>query len=63
MGIKQTVNRILTKIGVSGIKRIMKHKSRRKTVLSDLLDNPENFKMEAFIEDEEIIVKIRRRRS
>lgn len=63
MGIKQTTNRILTKIGVSGIKRLMKRKNKRRTVLSDLLDNPENFKMEAFIEEEEIIVKIRRRKS
>lgn len=63
MSIKQTTNRILTKIGVSGIKKIMKHKNRRKTVLNDLLDNPENFKMEAFIENEEIIVKIKRRKS
>lgn len=63
MGIKQMVNKILTKIGVSGIKKIMKRKNKRRTVLNDLLDNPENFKMEAFIEDEEIIVRIRRRRS
>ncbi len=63
MVIKQTISRIIAKIGVSGIKRMAKRKHGRRTVLNDLLDNPENFKMEAFIEDEGIIVKIRRRES
>jgi hypothetical protein len=58
MKIKETFNKVLTKIGVSGIKRFAKKKS---SVLKELMDDPEQFKMEAFIEDGEIIVKIKKK--
>lgn len=61
MDIKQIVNQILTKVGILGVMKIASHRSKRRTVLHDLLDNPEDFKLEAFIEHDEIVVRIMRK--
>jgi hypothetical protein len=53
---------IFGKMDVSEL--MMKRKSERKpSLLKDVIDSPERFKLEAFIEGDEIIVKIVRRES
>jgi hypothetical protein len=53
---------ILGKMDVSELK-IKRKKKKEPSLLNEVLDKPENFKLEAFIENEEIIVKIKRRES
>lgn len=46
----------IAKILISGIKR-------KSTILKEVIDNPENVKIEAFIESGEITVKIKKKES
>ena len=46
-------------VDVSTIK--VKRKEKKKTILKDIMNNPELFKLEAVIEGDEIIVRIKRR--
>lgn len=56
------VKTILGKIDVSKIKLKMKKKEKKKpTLLKEVMDNPEAFKIEAFIENEEIVIKVKRK--
>lgn len=54
MGIKAWFTELMVKFGIGKAK----HNS---TILKDLIDNPESVKLEAYIEGEEIIVKIRKK--
>ena len=58
MGIKGCFDKIKTKIGIFGAKQVARRKSK---ILKEAIDNPENFKLEAYIEGEEIIVKIKKK--
>ncbi|MDR1066202.1 MAG: hypothetical protein LBL35_02035 [Clostridiales bacterium] len=56
------IKAIFGKMDISEL--MMKRKTERKpSLLKDVIDKPESFKLEAFIEGEEIIVKITRRGS
>ena len=54
MSIKGYFKRLMVKAGIKKAKK-------KSSILKDLLDNPENIKLEAYIEDEEIVVKIKKR--
>jgi methyltransferase-like protein len=57
---------IFGKLDISELimKRKEKEKSEQKpSLLKDVIENPESFKLEAFIENDEIIVKVKRRES
>ena len=43
------------------VKRVQKKKEP--SILKQLIDNPENFKMEVYTEGEEIIIKLKRKES
>ncbi len=58
MGVKENVGLLLTKIGMSGVRRVT---HRKPSLIKEILDDPEKFKLEAFIENEEIVVKIKRK--
>lgn len=42
-------------------KAAFSHKKKKPSIIKEAIDNPEYFKLEAFIEGEEIIVKIKRK--
>lgn len=52
--IKRWFKNLMLEIGILKMKR-------KSTILKAVLDNPENVKLEAYIEDDEIIVKIKKR--
>ena len=55
------IKSIFGKVDVSKLK--LKKKATKPTLLKEVIDSPEKFKLEAIIEGEEIIVKIKRRES
>ena len=54
MSIKNGFKNMLIKVGIKKVKR-------KSSILKELLDNPENVKLEAYIENDELIVKIRKK--
>lgn len=54
MNIKEFITNGVAKIGIKKVKR-------KSSVLRDFMDDPENFKLEAFIDGEEIVVKIKKK--
>ena len=54
MIIGDIISKGIAKIGI-------KRKPKKRSILADAINNPENFKLEAFIEGEEIILKIKRK--
>ena len=52
--IKEFINKGVTKIGIKTVKR-------KNPFLKNLIDNPEDFKLEAFIEGEELIFKVKKK--
>lgn len=52
------IKTLLGKIDISKIKLKTKKKP---TLLKEVMDNPEAFKLEAFIENEEIVIKVKRK--
>ena len=54
MSIKKWFKSLMIKFGIRKVKR-------KSSILKEVLDNPENIKLEAYIEGEEIIVKIKKR--
>ena len=54
MKIKSWFKKLTMKLGVKRIKR-------KSSILKAILDDPELIKLEAYIEDDEIIVKIKKR--
>lgn len=65
MEVKTEVNLIRSIIGMFDIfdfKFIKRKKKKRKpSTVKDLIDNPDQYKLEMFVENDEIIVKIRKR--
>lgn len=60
------IKTLLGKIDISKIKLKTKKKEKKKdkkkpTLLKEVMDNPEAFKIEAFIENEEIVIKVKRK--
>lgn len=56
------IKTLLGKIDISKIKLKTKKKEKKKpTLLKEVMDNPEVFKLEAFIENEEIVIKVKRK--
>ena len=56
------IKTLLGKIDISKIKLKTKKKKKKKpTLLKEVMDNPEAFKLEAFIENEEIVIKVKRK--
>ena len=56
------IKTLLGKIDISKIKLKTKNKEKKKpTLLKEVTDNPEAFKLEAFIENEEIVIKVKRK--
>ena len=56
------IKTLLGKIDISKIKLKTKNKEKKKpTLLKEVMDNPEAFKLEAFIENEEIVIKVKRK--
>lgn len=58
------IGKILSRLDVSELKftKIGKVKTEQKpSLLKEVIDTPEQFKLEAFIEGDEIIVKIKKR--
>ena len=56
------IKTIFGKVDVSEL--ILQREVKEKpSLLKDVIDKPENFKLEAYIENEEIIVKIKRKES
>lgn len=54
MSIKNRFKNLMIKIGVNKAKR-------KSSILKEVIDNPENVKLEAYIEGDEIVVKIKRK--
>lgn len=57
---------ILKKTKISGFHMTFKVREKTKkepSILETLIENPEQFKLEAFVENEEIIVKIKKKES
>lgn len=54
---------ILSKIGIITLqlRKAEKNEPKKKSVLNELLESPENFVLTAFIENEEVIVKIKKK--
>lgn len=50
-------------LGFDWVMRALGIKKRKPSLLKELMDNPEEFKLEGFIEGEEIIVKIKKKES
>ena len=56
------IKTLLGKIDISKIKLKTKKKEKKKpALLKEVMDNPEAFKIEAFIENEEIVIKVKRK--
>lgn len=56
------IKTLLGKIDISKIKLKTKKKKKKKpTLIKEVMDNPEAFKLEAFIENEEIVIKVKRK--
>lgn len=53
-------NTILTKLTL-GKMAPRKSVIKKPNLVSDIMENPDNYKLEAFIENEELIVKIKRK--
>ena len=58
------INKILGKMDISELRlkkeKKAKKEERKPSLLKEVVDNPEKFKLEAFIEGDEIIVKIKK---
>lgn len=50
------LNKVLLKVTLN-------HKDKKPNLIKDVMDKPEEFKLEAFIENDEVIIKIKRRES
>ena len=57
------ISKILSKIDISNLrfKKNSKKEEEKPSLIKDVIDNPEKFKLESFIEGNEIIVKIKKR--
>lgn len=51
---------LLGKVDISKIK-LKREKKKQRTLLKDVVDNPESFKLEAYIDNDEIVIKVKRK--
>jgi len=56
------IKAIFGKMDISKL-RLSRSRKEKPSLLKDVINKPEDFKLEAFIEGEELIVKIKRRES
>lgn len=56
------IDKIIEKLTLREL-RIKKSKEKKPSLIKEVIDHPESFKLEAFIEGDEVIVKIKRRES
>ena len=54
MSIKNRFKELMFKFGIKKVKK-------KSSILKEVIDNPENVKLEAYIEGDEIVVKIKRK--
>lgn len=54
MSIKSWFKRLMMNLGITKVKK-------KSSILKEVLDNPDNIKLEAYIENDEIVVKIKKR--
>lgn len=57
------VTKILGKIDVSTLKLKKGKEKKKRSLLKEVIENPEEFKLEAFMEGDEITIHIRKRES
>lgn len=56
------INSLIGKIDISRIRlKIKKEKTEKPNLLKEVMSDPEAFKLEAVIENEEIVIKIKRK--
>lgn len=55
--------RILRMLDISEVSLAKKPKTEKPSLLKEVMDSPEKFKLEAVIEGDEILVKIKRKES
>lgn len=56
------INSLIGKIDISRIRlKIKKEKTEKPNLLKEVMNDPEAFKLEAVIENEEIVIKIKRK--
>ena len=53
------INRIVSMLHIPDIK--VKKKERKPSVIKDVIQNPDSFKLEMFVENEEIVIRVKRR--
>lgn len=65
--IDHIVMKVLGRIDIHGFKiaklEDKKKEEKKEPLLKNVINNPEEFKLEAYVENDEIIVKIKRRES
>ena len=52
--IKRWISKLITRAGVSAIKR-------KSPILKEVFDNPENLELVAYVENDEIVVRIKKK--
>lgn len=57
------ITKIFGKIDVSTLKLKKGKEKKQKSLLKEVIDNPEGFKLEAFMEGDEITIHIKRKES
>ncbi len=58
------IGKILNRLDFSSLrfrKKVEPKEEEKPSLLKDIFDNPEVFKLEAFIENDEVVIKIRRK--
>lgn len=58
--VMKILNDILTKLTLGKMKKV-EIPTKKRTILNEVMENPEDFKLEAFIENDEIIFKVKRK--
>lgn len=57
------ITKIFGKIDVSTLKLKKSKKEKKRSLLKEVIEKPEDFKIEAFIEGEEIIIHVKKKES
>lgn len=55
------IKSIISMFDVSDLKFKKRKKKEKPSTIKDLIDNPDQYKLEMFVENNEVIVKIRKR--
>ena len=57
------ITKLLGRIDISTIKFKRTKKEEKRSLLKEVMENPEEFKLEAYIENDEVIFRIKRKES